>query len=249
MLDGYEKRQFQATTTTGASITHDVYSRGDAAATVVVIQELPGIGPETLSLADRLSAHGFRVVLPHLFGPLGRVAMYRNLVRVMCMRKEFHLFEKNGTSPVVDWLRALCKDLVESHGASGVGAIGMCLTGNFAISLMADEHVRAGVASQPSMPLLAQEHLHMSASDVVAIRERLGEHGPMKALRFQGDKLCTAAKFDKIKETFNDDAERIELVQLPGNGHSVLTRDLISGGEPAEQALREVLAYFGRKLK
>ena len=89
----------------------------------------------------------------------------------------------------------------------------------------------------------------MSASDVVAIRERLGEHGPMKALRFQGDKLCTAAKFDKIKETFNDDAERIELVQLPGNGHSVLTRDLISGGEPAEQALREVLAYFGRKLK
>ena len=249
MLDGYEKRKFQATTTTGASITHDVYSRGDAAATVVVIQELPGIGPETLSLADILSAHGFRVVLPHLFGPLGRVAMYRNLVRVMCMRKEFHLFEKNGTSPVVDWLRALCRDLVQSHGASSVGTIGMCLTGNFAISLMADEHVLAGVASQPSMPLLASGHLHMSDQDVADVRRRLDAHGPMKALRFQGDKLCTAAKFDKLEETFNDDAERIELVQLPGNGHSVLTRDLMSGGKPAQKALEEVLQYFDRKLK
>ena len=99
----------------------------------------------------------FRVVLPHLFGPLGRTSMLGNMVRVMCMRREFKLFEKNGTSPVVDWLRALCNDLCQLHGLRGVGVIGMCLTGNFAISMMADDRVLAGVASQPSMPLLDQK--------------------------------------------------------------------------------------------
>jgi len=51
-------------------------------APVVLIQELPGIGVETLRLADELVAAGFPVVTPHLFGPIGRTQMLRNLVRV-----------------------------------------------------------------------------------------------------------------------------------------------------------------------
>lgn len=248
MLDGYDKRTFQAPIASGHVISHDVYSRGAQRPTVVIIQELPGIGPETLALADRFADQGYRVVLPHLFGPLGRISMIGNMTRVVCMRKEFHLFAKNHASPVVDWLKALCRDMQDNQNAGGVGVIGMCLTGNFAISLMADESVLAGVASQPSMPLNDQKALHLSPAEIAAVRNRLDAQGSMMALRFEGDRLCTADKFAAINRTFNDDAERIRFVELPGKGHSVLTLDFIKGGQPAEAALQEVFAYFQDKL-
>ena len=248
MLDGFSARSFSAPLASGEVVTHDVYSKGDAPQCVVIIQELPGIGPETLSLANTFADKGFRVVLPHLFGPLGRISMLGNTVRVFCMRREFKLFEENASSPIVDWLKALCQDLRTTHGASAVGVIGMCLTGNFAISMMADDSVLAGVASQPSMPLFKHDALHMSEAEAAAARERLTTTGPMLALRFTGDPLCTARKFQAIDRRFNDDQERVRFIELPGKGHSVLTLDLIKGGEPAAEALTSVIDYFSDKL-
>ena len=88
----------------------------------------------------------------------------------------------------------------------------------------------------------------MSEEEIAQARSRLDEHGPMMALRFEGDPLCTGTKFKAISDTFNDDKQRIRLVELPGKGHSVLTLDLIKGGEPAQQALNDVLSYFADKL-
>lgn len=249
MLESFQVDNFTAPLADGTAVSHDVYSKGDSDACVVIIQELPGIGPETISLANTFVEQGFRVVLPHLFGPLGKVAIGANALRVFCMRKEFTLFSSNKSSPIVDWLRALCRDLKANRGAQGVGVIGMCLTGNFAISLMADDSVLAGVASQPSMPLLKQDDLHMSTDEVAAVRDGLDQKGAMMALRFSGDPLCTGRKFAAISQAFNDDKERIKLVELPGKGHSVLTLDLIKGGEPAQQALTDVLDYFTVRLK
>lgn len=247
-LEQYAKRRFSSAMRNGHTASHDVYTLGDDAPTIVLIQELPGIGQETLLLAQHFNRKGFRVVLPHLFGPLGRTALARNSLRAFCMRREFSLFEKNQSSPVVDWLKALCRDLRDNHGARGIGVIGMCLTGNFAISLMADDSVLAAVASQPSLPLRGQENIHMAASEVQEVRQRLDEHGPMMALRFQGDKLCTNAKFEALRSTFNDDKERIRLIELPGPGHSVLTLDLFTRGQPPQDALNEVVEYFQEKL-
>ena len=248
MLDSFDKRTFTAPLSSGHTVSHDVYSKDDAGRRVVIIQELPGIGPETISLAETFAERGFRVVLPHLFGPLGRISMVGNVVRVFCLRKEFKLFEKNASSPIVDWLKALCRDLKDNHGATGVGVIGMCLTGNFTISLMADDSVLAGVASQPSMPLNDQNALHMSPDEVAEARARLDQHGPMIALRFDEDRLCTARKYEALAEAFNDDKERIDLVTLPGKGHSVLTLDFIKGGQPARDALERVVSYFTDRL-
>ncbi len=245
-MQGYDKAVFTAPVSSGADVTHDVYSKGDGPV-IVIIQELPGIGPETLRLADHFESSGFHVVLPHLFGPLGRTSMLGNTVRVMCMRREFKLLEKHAASPVVDWLRALCRHVADRRGVNGTGVIGMCLTGNFAISMMADAHVLAGVASQPSMPLFDQTSLHMSAEDIVGVRAAIDE--PMLAYRFEGDPLCTAAKFGAIDRAFNDDRERIHLVSLPGKGHSVFTLDFVDeAGHPTRQALDEVTAYFTRQL-
>ncbi len=248
-MDSYAKRSFSAPIRGGHTVTHDVYEKGEGSP-VVVIQELPGIGPETLTLADRLVEAGHSVTLPHLFGPLGRVSMVGNVARVLCMRREFRLFESNQSSPVVDWLRALCVDVKTRTGAEGVGAIGMCLTGNFAISLIADDSVLAAVASQPSMPLFKQTALHMSTEEIEQSKDRLNTVGPMLSFRIEGDSICRAEKFTTLARTFNDDGnERIRLVTLPGKGHSVLTLDFVDeDGHPTSEALASIITYFRDKL-
>lgn len=247
-ISAYTKGEFTANSSQGKSIVHDVYERGEGKV-CVIIQELPGIGLETLRLADTFVERGYKVVLPHLFGPIGKTSVAGNLFRVFCMRKEFSVFSKNKTSPIVDWMKALCKKVKEDNGVNGVAVIGMCLTGNFAISLMAEDAVLAGFASQPAMPFQTQNALHMSEDDVTKIKTKLDAVGPMHCGRFEKDKLCAAQKFDLIKRKFNDGKERIVLHELPGKGHSILTLDFVDdAGHPTKQALEEVMQYFDMQL-
>lgn len=247
-MDSFKRSRFTARLTSGHDVSHDVYTRG-AGPIVVIIQELPGIDQATLRLAERFDEQGFTVVLPHLFGPLGKAATVTNLARAFCMRREFRLFAKGKTSPIVGWLRALCQNLKTEHGVEGVAVIGMCLTGNFAISLMVDEAVLAAVAAQPSMPLGKAKHIHMAADDVETVRERLEETGPMLAYRFEQDKICKAEKFTTLDSVFNDKQQRIKLETLPGPGHSVFTHDFVDeDGHPTRNAFDQVLAYFRAAL-
>ena len=213
------------------------------------IQELPGIGQETLHLADLFVQRGFEVTMPHLFGKIGSTSMLGNSVRVFCMRREFSLFSSGKTSPIVEWLAALCQETKNRINASGVGVIGMCLTGNFALSLLADDAVLAGVASQPSLPLQAQKALHMSRADIADLRQAIDQKGAAYAYRFEGDTICTAAKFKAIDKAFNDDKERVQLKTLPGKGHSVLTRHFVDEeGHPTREAFEEICGYFSAQL-
>ncbi len=247
-ISEYKKSTFSAPTQKGHTIHHDVYSRGRGKV-CVIIQELPGISQETLVLADRLVDRGYKVVMPHLFGPIGKKRTVGNFIQVFCMRKEFKLFAKNQSSPIVDWLKALCVELKAEHGVPGVAVIGMCLTGNFAISLLAEDAVLAGFASQPAMPIGSQNALHLSDSEITEIKDKLDKVGPMHCGRFEGDKLCKAQKFDLIRRHFNEGKERIILHELPGKGHSILTRDFVDEeGHPTRKAFEEVMSYFDKQL-
>ena len=253
-IDHFKKLNFSANTQDGHAIRHNVYTRGQGPS-VIVIQELPGIGQSTLRLADKLVDAGFEVVIPHLFGPIGKVQVGKNLLRVFCLSKEFSLFAKNRSSPIVDWLKALCRSVrsnninLDPNAAQGVGVIGMCLTGNFAISLMADDSVLAAVSSQPSMPFNSSSALHMSDSDIAEIKSNIDKNAPIKVLRFDGDWMCKASKFQRLNDTFNDNAERLHFYTLPGNHHSVLTQDFVDkAGHPTHDALLEVIEYFRLSL-
>jgi len=247
-IDQYEQSRFSAETRQGHVIEHDVYWRGDGAI-IVLIQELPGIGQSTLSLADKLVEAGFGVVMPHLFGPVGKTCVAKNLLRVFCLRKEFSLFSKNKTSPIIDWLKALCSSIREQKGVSGVGVIGMCLTGNFAISLMADDSVLAAVSSQPAMPFNDPAALHMSETEIAEIKANIDRNEPIKAYRFENDWMSRQVKFDALAREFNSDKERVQMKVLAGNGHSVLTEDFVDQeGHPTYEALSDVLEYFQRVL-
>lgn len=249
-IDQYQKKSFSAPVEGGYAITHDVYERG-AGKLLILIQELPGIGQETLALADKFVDRGYKVILPHLFGPIGKTDIIGNSLRVFCMRKEFKLFSANRSSPIVDWLKALCRKVKNDHGVKGVATIGMCLTGNFAIALMADDAVLAGFASQPSLPLLRQGAIHMSEQEVENIKTRLDELGPMHCGRFAKDILCTSRKIKVLDRTFNTDGKkRIKFHRLPGMGHSILTLDFVDKtGHPTSRALAEVMEYFDDRLK
>jgi dienelactone hydrolase len=248
-IDAYQKEPFTSTLRNGKIVTNDVYTQGSGSKVVILIQELPGIGQETLALADRFVREGYTVVLPHLFGRIGKTALAVNTLKVLfCMRRQFRSLAKNESSPIVDFLSDLCTATKEKHQVQGVAVIGMCITGNFAISLMANEAVLAGFASQPSLPY-KKDGLHMSPEEVTAVKNRLDAIGPMHCARLKGDKICPAARFDLYKKTFNADRERIILHELPGDGHSILTLDFVDeDGHATKDALNDVITYFDSQL-
>lgn len=249
-IQDFTKTEFSCKMRNGKIATHDIYTLGSGNKIVVIIQELPGIGQETLALADKFVAKGYTVVLPHLFGPLGKTATGRNFVQVLCMRREFKIFAKNESSPVVDFLSGLCTHLKNQYQVKGVAVIGMCLTGNFAISLMANEDVLAGFASQPSLAIFNQKSLHMSPEEVEKIKNNIDKVGPVHCGRFEKDKLCTHHKFELLKKTFNQNGqERIIFHELPGKGHAILTLDFVDKeGHPTYQTLQKVFGYFESQL-
>lgn len=249
-IEHYKKEIFSCKLRNNYVAKHDVYTLGSGNKIVVLIQELPGIGQETLSLADKFIEKGYKVVLPHLFGEIGKTAAIKNLIQVMCMKREFRIFAKNESSPIIDFLSSLCSFLKTKHKVKGVAVIGMCLTGNFAISLMANEDVLAGFASQPSMAVLNQQSIHMSDEEIVKVKRNIDKVGAMHCGSFKKDKFCAMKKIKLIDETFNQgDKQRIIFHKLPGKGHAVLTLDFVDKkGHPTRKVLDDIFEYFDRQL-
>lgn len=177
-----------------------------------------------------------------------------------CISREFHVFARNESSPITDWLRALCRRAHEECGGPGVGAIGMCLTGNFALSLMVDESVMAPILSQPSLPFgVSAAHraaLHLSQSDLEIVKKRANEGCGVLALRFTADPMCPGERFERLREELGDGFEAIEIDSSPDNphgigrmAHSVVTTDLVDeDGHPTQAALHRVLEVFRERL-
>jgi dienelactone hydrolase len=140
---------------TGAGITHDVYQKGEGPG-VVLIPEIPGIHPMVLGLGNHLVDNGFAVAIPSLFGVPGKDVSAPYTVSGIaraCIAREFMARAINANRPVAQYLRALARDLNGRTPGPGVGVIGMCFTGGFALAAAVDDSVLAPVVSQPSVPL------------------------------------------------------------------------------------------------
>jgi dienelactone hydrolase len=144
--------------------TRRVYVAGKGPA-VIVMAEIPGIYPLVSRFARRVRDTGFTVWMPSLFGDDGRpVSMAYGLRSMLrgCVSREFRAFAANQSSPVIDWLRALAAHAHPLCGGRGVGAIGMCFTGNFALSMMLEPAMLAPVLSQPSLPIGRRGGMHIA---------------------------------------------------------------------------------------
>jgi dienelactone hydrolase len=256
-LESYEKTSF-----THDGKTRDVFRQGTGPA-VIVMAEIPGITPKVLEFADRVVALGCTAVLPHLFGVPGKEASGPYTVASIvpaCVSREFSHWATGKTSPITEWLKALARDEHARCGGPGVGAVGMCFTGGFALGMMVDETVLAPVLSQPSLPFgvtgAQRRDLGISDADLVKVKQRVDDGMCVLGLRFTHDRMAPEERFQRLREELGDGFVGVEIDSSPGNAwghpkvaHSVLTEHLIDEpGQPTRDALDQVLDLFKTRL-
>lgn len=261
---------FQRSEFTYESKTRTIFRLGDGPA-VIIIAEMPGITPRVLEFARQVGGIGCTAVLPHLFGvpgrdpnpdARGRVGFVANAVSSLvpaCISREFVTMATGRTSPVIDWLRALARHEHERCGGPGVGAVGMCFTGGYALAMATDDALLAPVLSQPSMPIALtaaqRRSIDISEEDLAVVKQRCARGLTVMGLRFTGDRLVPRERFDFLSEQLGDAFVAVELDDADANPaatmapHSVLTEHLIDEpGQPTRAALDQVLDLFRHRL-
>jgi len=243
VLHGWQVSEFSA-----AGLTRPTYRRGSGPA-VIVIHEVPGITPLVTKFANEVVDRGFTVVMPSLVGTPGKepsnAYAAQQLLKV-CIAREFTSFALNQTSPIIAWLRALARNIHQEVGGPGVGAVGMCFSGGFALGMMVDDIMLAPVLSQPSMPLpvgtTRAADINLSPDDAATIAERAAAGCQVLGLRFTGDKLV-GDRFSSLRELLGDAFIAVELPSTKASDHSVLTE------QRDDASVERVLDFFVEKLQ
>ncbi len=249
---------------TAAGYTHDVFRKGEGPG-VVLIPEMPGIHPGVLALGNHLVDNGFTVACPSLYGTPGAPSNFRpaSLATIVrgCVAKEFAGFATNADRPVAHYLRALARDLNEKTPGKGVGVIGECWSGGFALAAAVDDSVLAPVLSQPALPIgltgKQKSDPGLSEAELKIVEKRAADEGLCAlGLRFSEDPLSPAARFKTLKDRLGDAFEVIEISSKAGNehgfgkmAHSVLTLELREQeGHPAFEARKRVVEFLTERL-
>ena len=256
-LEGFTESEF-----THDGLTRSVFAAGSGPA-VIVIHEIPGLHPGVAAFAQRVVDAGFSVRMPSLFGRPGRPVSARyamdSLARA-CVAREFSALALNRTSPVIGWLRRLAAEAHTECGGPGVGAVGMCFTGGFALGMMVDDTMLAPVLSQPSLPFPVtpsrRRAVGISDTDLARVKERAARGACVMGLRFTADVAVPAARFETLRRELGDAFIAVEIDSSKGNAHgipraahSVLTEHFVDEpGHPTRDALDRVLAFFAERL-
>jgi len=242
-LDGWEHSEF-----TAAGITHGVFRRGSGPL-VIVIHEIPGITPKVRRFAEEVVDRGFTVAMPILIGTPDRPATRGYLASTfakVCVSSEFTTWAVGRTSPIIGWLRALGCSLHAEIGGSGIGAVGMCFSGGFALGMMVDELMQAPVLSQPSLPIAVGADragdLNLSPDDLEAVVQRAANGCEVLGLRFTGDRMV-GTRFETLRRLLGDAFIAVELPSSASSDHSVLTE------QRDDASVGKVLEFLERRLK
>jgi dienelactone hydrolase len=243
-----------------------VFRRGEGPA-VIVIHEMPGLHPLVVRFGERIAAAGMTAVLPSLFGDPGRELTpgyaAREFFKGVCIRREFNAWSAGRSSPIVTWLRALARTVHGECGGAGVGAVGMCFTGGFALAMMTEPAVLAPVLSQPSMPIglgaKRRAGLDASPEEIACARRRLEEEDlKLVGLRFHGDPFVPPERFATLHREFGERFEEIALdaadaarpAETDMAPHSVLTLHLDDDDPegPTKRVEQYVIRHFSETL-
>ncbi|WP_372733484.1 dienelactone hydrolase family protein [Nocardioides sp.] len=240
LLDSWTQGDHRA-----SGVRHPTYRKGSGPG-VIVIHEIPGLTPSVIGFGEELVEAGYTVVMPHLFGeperPMGARSVASTL-RQVCVNREFTKIATRQTSPVANWLRSLARELHAELGGPGVGALGMCFTGGFALAMMVDDAVAAPVLAQPSTPFVVSpsraRDLNLSDSDLAKVKERAAAGCEVLGLRYLKDP-AVGKRFERLTEEIG---EKFIKVELPGKGHSTVTE------QRSQVAVDRVLEFFEEKLR
>ena len=257
-LAGFTKGSF--TSTRGRR--HDLYRLGSGPA-VVIIHEVPGITPLVASFARRVADEHMTAVVVNLLGTPGRpvsIGYALGSITRACVSREFTLLALEKTSPIVGYLRELAAHEHHECGGPGVGAVGMCLTGGFALAMAVEPCVVAPVMSQPALPLPVtrgrRSDLGLSDADLAAVKHRAAAGLCVMGLRFSGDSKSPGERFARLRAELGSNFIGVEIDSSHSNpwgyqkaAHSVLTEDYSDApGSPTRHALEDVLAFLSSRL-
>ena len=224
--------------------SHPIFRKGEGPG-VIVIHEIPGMTPEVIGFGEEVVAAGFTVVMPNLFGtPERKVTLpyVADTVRRVCVSNEFTKLATGVTTPVAGWLRSLSRELHGELGGPGVGAIGMCFTGGFALAMMVDDSVAAPVLAQPSAPFAIGDQrardLNLSPADLARVKERAAGGCQVMGLRYTGDP-AVGKRFETLTRELGDNFIRVE---FPGRKHATLT------AHRQQEGVDRVLGFFRDRL-
>lgn len=258
VLAGWRQQPF-----TGAGLTHPVFRKGSGPG-VVLLPELPGIIPAVMSLAERLVAAGFTVAVPSLTGTPGRpisAAYLAQTVPKMCVSGEFRAFAKRAARPIAEYVRALARQLHDDVGGPGVGVIGMCFSGGFALAAAVEPAVLAPVVSQPGIPFpigsARKSDIGMSDGERDVVARRARDEGLCAlGLRFSNDSVAPAERFAAMAQALGEGWRTVVIDSSPGNphgiaprAHSVLSSDYVDEpGHPTVAAYDTVVEFLRERL-
>jgi dienelactone hydrolase len=230
---------------TADGVTHPTYRKGSGPG-VIVIHEIPGVTPAVLEFAEDVVAHGFTVVMPSLFGRPGAPATVLESVRSIasvCVSREFTLFALGRTAPVAGWLRSLARELHQELGGPGVGAVGMCLTGGYALAMLADAPVAAPVLAQPASPApigkARKADLGLGPADLESVKAKVAAGCEVLGLRYRDDP-AVGTRFETLRRELG---ANFLAVEFPGRKHATLTE------HRRQEGVDRVLSFFETKLK
>jgi dienelactone hydrolase len=234
-------------------IKHSYFTYGEGPA-VILMHEITGMTDLFLKLAKRIGDAGYRVYLPHFFGPLDDRDIPAGLL--YCLRNEFNVLFSHGKSRIISWLLGLCEQADAECGGRGVAVIGLCLTGNIVMSAMVHPCVRLGVMSEPALPFTNKAALGVPQSDIEQTQKRALVY-PMLGYRFSSDTKCTHAKFQTMQDTFGKGIRLTEIPtgvgpwNIPDKSHSVLTQcyeKMDDPNHPVQHAIDEILTELRLRL-
>lgn len=221
---------------------------------VIILHEVFGISASLLAFAGMIEAAGFRTYLPVLFGSTEPATTTADKLKrgaeFACVAHQFRIFSSDESGPWADWLRHLVDWACTDSGHDRAGAIGLCLTGNFVVSMAVNAKVAAPVMGEPSLPFLPSDGLHATPDEVATVRQRLDQGLEMRAYRFATDTKCKAGRFLAFEQKLGQGFKGTTLI--PKNNeklHSVFTEDLRdASGTPRHDKVQEVIDFMRSRL-
>jgi dienelactone hydrolase len=234
-----------------------VYFKGEGPG-VLIMHELPGLSPQCLDLGRRIAGNGFTVFLPLFFGRVGEHSILN--IR-FCIAGTFSLWASSIDEPLLNWLRALAREIHGRCGGNGMAAIGLCLTGGFALALLVEPGLMAAVTSEPARPAMPvpgyAARIDLSAKQWQEACDRARRDNiPTFGTRFTCDKKSPAQRFETIARglggnfrCFPIDTSPGNAYDIPASAHSVLTDHFVDEPEhPTRKVFDELIRFLHERL-
>lgn len=245
------------------AFTHLVFVRGEGPP-ILLMHELPGLTVACVAFANRMVERGFKVYMPLFFGQPNKqpngLKIAGKFFRI-CISREFLVFSQHKTSPVVEWLRSLSRRIHRENEGASMGAIGMCMTGGFAIPLLVEPFMMAPALSQPALPgcitTSCKRSLGVSPEDFAIAKQRVENGVPVYGFRFSNDSMAPQERFDRLAEDFGSQFHPTVIDSSKGNphgikssAHSVFTDDYDdTPGHPTREAFEILMRFFEERLR